>query len=81
VPALAVLRFRLTTPEGKKYLQSQELNHSESSSVDSLMQKELKRSGPRSQNLLTVLGPQAHMSRCLRVSGNIRNSIRRHMCM
>jgi PHS family inorganic phosphate transporter-like MFS transporter len=51
VPALAVLPFRLTMPEGKKYLQSQELNHPESSPVDSRMQKELKRSGPGSQNL------------------------------
>lgn len=32
VPALAVLPFRLTMPEGKKYLESQELNYSTTSS-------------------------------------------------
>lgn len=55
VPALLVLPFRLTMPEGKKYLQSQELNFTSSSSKSSksTLEKDGKPKQQQSQDLPT----------------------------
>jgi len=57
VPALIVLPYRLTMPEGEKYLQSQELNHPASSARTSLDKE--KGSEPDQPGSPTATAPDA----------------------
>jgi PHS family inorganic phosphate transporter-like MFS transporter len=54
VPALIVLPFRLTMPEGKKYLESQELNYSNSPFTPSLANRRQGQSGPMDPSVVTA---------------------------